>query len=180
MVGLAGLVVGARAANADVVALFADGHGGIASGGGAESAMAMPTEPGLGYRLGARLLIFEGYFDHTGFGGGAGVSRGIVGLRGGFGFGRDFRLVLRAGAGAIEEQGGALTGRVPGTPERRGAVGRIGAALEGKVAPLLFVGLGIDAEEYALPSATGPFGTTASTYGSDIFANFHLMFELGV
>ena len=181
MVGLAGLVAAAGTARADVVALFADGHGGIASGGANDAGAATPSAAGLGYRLGARLLLFEGYFDHTGFGGGAGVSRGILGVRGGFGFGSSgVRLVLRAGAGAIEEQGGALTGRVSETPDRRGAVGRIGAAIEGRVAPLLLIGVGVDGEEYLLPDASGPYGTMSATAGSDVFANLHLMFELGV
>jgi hypothetical protein len=184
MVGLLALVGTAGAARADIAALFADGHGGIESGGGGSEANgtnANQSGPnaGLGYRLGARLLIFEGYYDHTGFGDGAGVTRGIVGLRGGFGS-NDVRLVLRAGAGVIDEQGGALTERLVGMPDRRGAVGRVGAALEGRVAPLLLVGFGVDAETFELPAMTGSFGSMPSTVGSDIFANLHLMFELGV
>src|SRR6185369_14930301 len=70
MVGLAGLVVATSTARADTVALFADGHGGIASGGASETSAAAPSTAGLGYRLGARVLLLEGYFDHTGFGGG--------------------------------------------------------------------------------------------------------------
>jgi hypothetical protein len=123
-------------------------------------------------------LIFEGYFDYTTFGEGANVSRGIVGLRGGFGT-RDVRLVLRAGGGVIEEAGGALTGRLPGTPDRRGVVGRVGAAIEGRVAPLLLVGFGIDGERFALPGPTGRLSSDAVT-GSSIFAKLHLMFEIGV
>jgi hypothetical protein len=180
MVGLLALVASAGAARADVAALFADGHGGIESGaGGGEANPANPSNAGLGYRLGARLLIFEGYYDHTGFGGGAGINRGIVGFRGGFGS-NDVRLVLRAGAGVLEEQGGALTGGVSGMPERRGGVGRIGAALEGRVARLLLVGVGVDGETFELPSMTGPFGSASATVGSDVFANLHLLFELGV
>ena len=64
--------------------------------------------------------------------------------------------------------------------DRRGAVGRIGAAIEGHVAPLLLIGLGVDGEEYLLPNASGPYGTMSATAGSDVFANLHLMFELGV
>jgi hypothetical protein len=180
MVGLGALIGMCGAARADVAALFADGHGGIESGAGATDANgANPSAPGLGYRLGARLLIFEGYYDHTGFGGGAGVNRGIVGLRGGFGS-NDVRLVLRAGAGVIDEEGGALSGRPAGMPDRRGGVGRVGAALEGRVARLLLVGLGVDGETYALPAMTGPFGSASSTVGSDVFANLHVLFELGV
>ena len=182
MAGLLALLGTATAARADVAALFADGHGGLGSNSGAAestSGNGNQSNAGLGYGVGARLLIFEGYYDHTGFGGGAGVSRGIVGLRGGFGS-KDARLVLRAGAGVIEEQGGALTGRLPGMPERTGGVGRIGAAFEGRVSPLFLVGLGVDGETFSLPSAIGPYGSASSTVGSDIFANLHLLFELGV
>jgi hypothetical protein len=182
MVGLFALAGGAGAARADVAALFADGHGGIESGAGtseANGATGNQSNAGLGYRLGARLLIFEGYYDHTGFGGGAGITRGIVGLRGGFGT-NDLRLVLRAGAGVIDEQGGALSERIAGMPDRQGAVGRVGAALEGRVARLLLVGFGVDGETFALPAMTGPFGSAPSTIGSDVFANLHLLFELGV
>jgi len=178
MVGLFALAGVSGVARADVAALFADGHGGIENAGGGETAGAAPSTTGLGYRLGARLLIFEGYYDHTGFGGGAGVTRGIVGLRGGFGT-NDVRLVLRAGAGVIDEQGGALTGHLPGMPDRQGAVGRVGAALEGRVARLLLVGVGVDGETFELPAMTGSF-SAPSTVGSDIFANLHLLFELGV
>ena len=184
MIGLVALVGTAGAARADIAAVFADGHGGIESGGGAgdancSNANQSAANAGLGYRLGARLLIFEGYYEHTGFGDGAGVTRGIFGVRGGFGS-NDVRLVLRAGAGLIDEQGGALTERLVGMPDRRGAVGRVGAALEGRVAPLLLVGVGVDAETFALPAMSGSFGSMPSTTGSDIFANLHLMFELGV
>jgi len=178
MVGLFALAGVSGVARADVAALFADGHGGIENAGAGETAGAAPSTTGLGYRLGARLLIFEGYYDHTGFGGGAGVTRGIVGLRGGFGT-NDVRLVLRAGAGVIDEQGGALTGHLPGMPDRQGAVGRVGAALEGRVARLLLVGVGVDGETFELPAMTGSF-SAPSTVGSDIFANLHLLFELGV
>src|SRR5262245_36046758 len=89
-------------ARADVAAVYAEGHGG-------SSAAAGVSEAGLGYRFGARLLIFEGYFDHTGFGDGASVSRGILGLRAGIEVAK-LRLVLRAGGGLLEERGGALTG----------------------------------------------------------------------
>jgi hypothetical protein len=183
-VGLLALVGSAGAARADVAALFADGHGGIESGGtseatGATGGNGSSPSAGLGYQLGARLLIFEGYYDHTGFGGGAGISRGILGFRGGFGT-NDLRLVLRAGAGILDEQGGALSGRPPGMPDRRGEVGRVGAALEGRVARLLLVGFGVDGEAFALPAATGPYGSMPSTVGTDVFANLHLLFELGV
>jgi hypothetical protein len=150
----------------------------------AKAARPIPTgtsssATGLGYRLGARLLIFEGYYDYTGFGAGSSVTRGIFGLRGGFGSDK-LRLVLRGGGGVIEEDGGALTGRGVGAPDRRGAVARIGAAVEGHIAPLLLVGVGVDGETFALPATGGPYGTTGAITGSDVFAKLHILFELGV
>ena len=68
MVGLVALAGAAGAARADIAAAFADGHGGIATQGGATNADGPPSATGLGFRLGARLLIFEGYYDYTGFG----------------------------------------------------------------------------------------------------------------
>src|SRR4051812_27405969 len=93
-------LLGAARARADVAAAWVEGHGGMENSGADENG----SIGGLGYQLGARLLIFEGYLDHTGFGEGAAVTRGIFGLRGGFGS-RDLRLVLRGGLGVIDEQG---------------------------------------------------------------------------
>jgi hypothetical protein len=172
----AGLTLGAqKVARADVAAVYAEGHGGVESGGGAAPNAGSPG--GLGFRLGARLLIFEGYYDYTDFGANAAVSRGIVGVRGGFGS-RDLRLVLRAGGGIIDERGGALTGTALDLSDHRGAVGRIGLAVEGRVAPMFLVGGGIDGETYVLTGFPSVGGSTTRT-GSDIFVNLHMMFELG-
>jgi hypothetical protein len=180
VVGLVAFAGAAGAARADIAAAFADGHGGIATQGGPTNADGTSSSAtGLGFRLGARILIFEGYYDYTGFGRGTSVTRGILGLRGGFGS-QQLRLVLRAGAGMIEEEGGALTGRGVGTPDRRGAVGRIGAAVEGRVAPMFLVGVGIDGERFVLPETGGPYGTLGAVTGTNVFANLHILFELGI
>ena len=180
MVGLVALAGAAGAARADVVAVFAGGHGGVATEGGATNADGTSSSAtGLGFRLGARLLIFEGYYDYTGFGRGTSVSRGILGVRGGFGT-QQLRLVLRAGAGVIGEEGGALTGRGVGTPDRRGAVGRIGAAVEGRIAPLVLVGVGIDGERFVLPETGGPYGALGAVTGTNVFVNLHILFEIGI
>jgi hypothetical protein len=176
LAAFAALGLGAqKAARADVAAVYAEGHGGLESGGGAAPNAGSPG--GLGFRLGARVLIFEGYYDYTDFGANAAVSRGIVGLRGGFGS-RDLRLVLRAGGGIIDERGGALTGTALDLTDHRGAVGRIGLAVEGRVAPMFLVGGGVDGETYVLTGFSQPGGGTTRT-GSDVFVNLHLMFELG-
>jgi hypothetical protein len=165
---LAAVLLASAPARADLAAVYAQGHGGNSSAAGV-------SESGLGYRLGARLLIFEGYFEHTGFGEGAGVDRGVLGLRAGIGPDR-LRLVLRAGAGMVGETGGALTGMRLVTPERWGPVARAGVALEGKIAPMFYLGGGVDTEAFRLPAAAG----AASVTGTDVFLNLHLLFELGV
>ena len=172
VVGVSGVVLAlllsAAPAWADLAAVYAEGHGGSSSAAG-------ETDTGLGYRLGARLLIFEGYFDHTGFGEGVGVNRGIVGLRAGIGPDR-VRLVLRASAGVVEEKGGALTGPGLGIADRRGPVGRIGAAVEAKLAPMFYAGAGVDGETFRLPAVPG----APAVIGSDVFLNLHLLFEVGI
>jgi hypothetical protein len=166
-------------ARAEVAAVYAEGQGTEGSGSGSTGS----GLTGLGYRLGARVLVFEGYLDHTGFGDGAAVTRGILGLRGGFGS-HNVRVVLRAGAGVLEEDGGAVTGRAPGMPERRGAVGRVGGAIEGRLSSLFLLGLGVDGETFVLPGAGGSLSTstadTGTVTGTDVFANLHLTFELGI
>jgi len=170
-------LVAPRAARADIAAVYAEGHGGMTTIGGTGSPDVNPG--GFGFRLCARLLIFEGYYDYTDFGGNAAISRGIGGLRAGFGAG-DVRLVLRAGGGVISERGGALTGNGFEVGTRTGGVGRIGAALEAQVAPAVLLGLGIDAETFILAGpSTGPRDDGLYT-GSDVFANLHVMFELGI
>jgi hypothetical protein len=163
-------------AHANTAAVWAEGQGGFDS----SSLAGTPAMPALGLRLGARLLVFEGYVDHAAFGDGSAVTRGILGVRGGFGSG-DTRLVLRAGAGVLDEEGGAVTGHVEGTAGRRGLVGRIGAAVETKLSSDFLFGLGLDGETFSLPAAglVAP-GRSGSVVGSDVFANLHLTFELGV
>lgn len=173
---LVGVLAVPAAARADVAAVYAEGHGGVESGGA--TPLDGDTSGGVGFRLGARLLIFEGYYDYTNFGGSAAVSRGILGLRGGFGT-RDLRLVLRAGGGVIDERGGALTGRGLDGSDHVGAVGRIGAAVEARVAPMFLVGLGVDGETFVMSGPSAP-GSSGAIVGSDVFANLHLLFEIGL
>lgn len=154
----------ATRADAKVVAVYASGQGGVQSG---------EAGNGLGLSLGARVLIFDGYVDYMGFGQGMSVSRGILGLRGGFGTDR-LRLVLRAGAGTIHEERGALTGPY-GAPSRTGAVARAGVAIEGAINPFLFLGFGIDSETYRFR-----YSTLAPDRGSDVLASLKLQFELGI
>lgn len=165
-------------AQAKVLAAYIQGHGGLSSPE-TESGHAAPVAPGVGMQGGARFLIFEAYGDRTSFGAGNGVTRGIFGLRGAASLG-DFRLVLRGGGGVIAEQGGALTGRVAGTPDRLGAVLRGGIALESHIAPTLLGGFAIEGEVFDLaPSGgAGPYGERLR--GSDVFLSVHLKFEIGI
>jgi hypothetical protein len=153
-------------ADAKVAAVYASGMGGLQNSG--------ESSPGLGLMLGARVLIFDGYLDYTGFGAGESVSRGILGLRGGFGS-KELRLVLRGGFGGIHEENGALTGPA-GAPSRTGGVVRAGAALEAAINPLTYVGFGFDAERYQFPANN----LGIATGGTDIFASLRLTFELGI
>lgn len=174
---LAAVGLGApRVARADIAAVDVEGHAGVTSGPGTGS----PAENmgGIGFGLGARLLIFEGYYDYTNFGSGAAISRAIGGLRAGIGAG-DIRLVLRVGGGLIRESGGALSGDSLGLGTNTGAVGRIGAALETRVAPACLIGLGIDGETFVLSGPSRP-GNDGLYTGSDVFGNLHVMFELGI
>jgi hypothetical protein len=155
----------ASVADAKVAAVYASGHAGLQNEG--------TNDPGLGFMLGGRILIFDGYADYTRFGERESVSRGILGLRGGFG--HDLRLVLRGGAGAIREEGGALTGPL-GAPNRTGGVVRLGVALEAPVNPLLYLGFGFDTEHYRFASNT----VGMPTEGSDLFAALRATFELGI
>lgn len=154
----------ATRADAKVAAVYASGQGGVQSG---------EAGNGLGFSLGARLLIFDGYFDYMSFGQDMSVSRGILGLRGGFGIDR-VRLVLRAGGGSIHEERGALTGPY-GAPSRTGGVVRAGAAIEGAINPFLYLGFGIDGESYRFP-----YSSIAPYQGSDVLASLKLQFELGI
>jgi hypothetical protein len=168
---IAMMAAGSSVARAELVAAWAQGHGGMTS----NSTETDVADGGLGFQLGARVLLLESYLDHTRFGEGAAVTRGVLGLRGGFGS-RNLRLVLRGGLGVVEEKGGALSGRSPLVPERQGGVARVGVALETRVAPLLLAGFGIDGERFILRDPVGP----GNIVGSDVFASLKLMFELGI
>lgn len=135
------------------------------------------TQPAVGLRAGARLLIFEGYIEGNRYGDEQFVRRLIVGLRGGFGIGK-WRLVARGGGGIIADSGGVLdtTGRDDPELRRAGLTARVGAALERKLVPTLQLGIGAEGERYVFLS------DDASDYvtGTNVLANAYLMFELGI
>lgn len=180
MVVAGAVALSAAPARADIVAAYVQGHGGVGNNESVNrtsSSSSSGLSPAIGFQLGARLLIFEGYFDRTSFGSGAAVSRGVLGLRGGFG-GNDLRLVLHAGGGVITEEGGALTGMALGATERTGVVGRAGLALERRLMPTLWGGAALDGEVFSLAAATSATGPR--TQGQDVFLSIYLKFELGI
>ncbi len=169
-----------RPARADIIAGFLQGQGGLSSGDASNrsSSPGSGLTPGLGFQVGARLLFVEGYYDRTAFGSGASIQRGIVGVRGKLGIG-DFRLVLRAGAGILTEHGGAISGSAQGG-DRRGAVGRVGVALEKRLTRgELVAGVGLDGEVFSLQTPDTP-NVADTTFGGDLFLSVHLRFELGI
>ncbi len=79
----------------------------------------------------------------------------------------------------IDERGGALTGSGLDGGDHVGAVGRIGAALEARVAPMFLLGFGVDGETFVMSGPDAP-RSSGTIVGSDVFANLHLMFEVGL
>ena len=97
------VMLAAGAARADLVAIYLQGEGGLSSASaetGDRGSSPTSGSPALGLQLGVRALVFEGYLDYDRFADSVAVSRGIVGLRGGFGT-SGLRLVLRAGVGGL-------------------------------------------------------------------------------
>ncbi|MDB4979846.1 MAG: hypothetical protein JWM82_598 [Myxococcales bacterium] len=172
-----GLALFARPADAKIAALYASGQGGVQQNGAANN-------PGMGFEVGARLLVFDGYLDYLSLGQNQSIARGVLGLRAGFGNG-DLRLVLRAGVGGIRDYGGALAGDRQISGSRLGGVARAGIGLDARIDPLLYVGFTVDAETFIFPRL-GAFGTGSEMgscscqEGSDIFAALRLTFEVGI
>ena len=108
------------------------------------------------------------------------MTRGILGLRAEAEL-QDWRLSLRAGAGLIGDTGHTLGRPVPGAvmDTRTGVVARLGASLEQKLSPLLWLGLGVHTEAFTLDDDIG-VGLGAESSGTAIFANLSLRFELGL
>ena len=159
------VALSAPRADAKVAAVYAGGFAGLMSEN--------TRDPALGLTAGARFFIFDGYVDYTNFAPNESVSRAILGLRAGVG--SSLRLVLRAGAGTVYEQHGALAGPT-GAPSRTGGVARGGVAIEGALAPLFYLGFAVDAEHFRFPDNNLGIPTS----GSDIFAALRATFEIGI
>ncbi len=176
---LAAIVItfSARGADAKVAALYASGQGGVQQNG-------VENMPGVGFELGARLLIFDGYIDFMNLGQKESVTRGVLGLRAGIGS-RDLRLVLRAGVGGIRDENGALAGNWAISGTRTGGVARAGIGMDVQLDPLFYLGFMVDAEAFIFPGwnnigAGSTKGPCSCQEGTDVFATFKLTFELGI
>jgi hypothetical protein len=165
----ASLTLFASRAEAKLAAIYGSGQAGLQTKG--------DTGTQIGFELGAQMLIFDGYIDYMAFGSGRSVSRAIVGLRGGLGFGM-FRLVLRGGVGAIRETSGALTTTVGAfAASRTGGVVRGGVALEGRIYTGIWLGVGVDGEAFGFFDDNGR-GLAAT--GSNALGVIKLTLELGI
>jgi hypothetical protein len=165
----ASIALGAPRAEAKIAAIYGSGQAGLQTRG--------DTGAQYGFELGAHVLIFDGYVDYMGFGSGRSVSRAIVGLRGGLGTGA-FRLVLRAGVGAIREASGALTTSLGATTTltRTGGDARAGAAVEGRLYHGLWLGVGADGEVYGFLGNSLGF----ASHGTNVLGVVKLTVELGI
>jgi len=157
--------------------IYAQGHGGV---GGEETSEILPGRPepalgpALGLQGGLRLLVFEGYVDRTAFDQGH-VTRGVLGLRPTVALG-GARLVLRAGAGLLSDQGALLIGSEGDA--WTGPCARLGGGAEFDLSPFLRLGLGLDGEVFALSRSSAP--SSDEIVGSDVFGSLYLAFEFGI
>jgi hypothetical protein len=167
------LLLGVQEVRADLFSVYLQAHGGY---GGGETEELMPggnepaLGPALGLQAGARLLMFEGYVDHTEMVRTGSVERAVFGVHGGLELLKT-RLSLRAGVGALSEEDGALAGVEMEGIERVGILGRVGGAIDREITSRLYLGVGLDAEAYALED---------DRRGYDVMGNVRLSFELGI
>jgi hypothetical protein len=164
---------GVHDVRAELASIYVQAHGGYAGGdteelmpGGADPALG----PALGLQAGARILFLDGYLDRTQMIRTGAVSRAVLGLHGDLTL-VGFRFMLRAGAGALSEEDGALSGVETEGTQRLGILGRAGGSVDREVASRLFLGFGLDGEVYALEG---------DRTGFDVMANLRLSFELGL
>lgn len=165
-------------ARADLISIFGDVYGGGISAGVKDGESRSKPTFAYGAQLGARLIGIELYGDYMRPTRGGAIERALLGYRLGFDIFDPWRLEIRAGAGLIAEQGGAL-----GSPVNRvGVLARLGANLERKMTTFVYLGLGVTGEWFTLAH-----GDTAATVvstgwqsGKDVIADLHFKIDIGL
>lgn len=170
----------ATPARADIASVYVQGNGGVASGhvnGVPEGNAAPEYEGALGGQLGARLFVGEAYIDHAAFARNRGITRYVLGARGGLGVG-GLSLFGRAGVGYLDERGGALAGG--SMVDRHGLVARAGGGLESSLGSGFFLGGAVEAEYFRVsPNGTSMFGDESRT-GTDMFGYMYLKLQIAL
>jgi hypothetical protein len=173
---LCGLLAGGTAW-ADAAGFYLQGHGGY--GGKSVSELAPGgSDPGLGLTLGAeggvKVLALTGYLSYDRYLDHGSVTRAILGFNGDLGL-AGFRLTGRLGAGLFIDNGGVMTG---GDANHTGMVARAGLGFDRKLSPMLWLGLGLDAEYFAVKVNDGLESRVHT--GADALASLRLSFEVGI
>ncbi len=177
---LTGVLTGAEA-HADLFTLYVQGQAGT---GGTSNNEVMPggERPsignGLGLRAGAQVLFLEAYVDHESFFDAGSATRAILGFQAGLSLG-PLHLVGRAGAGVASENEGGIDGNTA-VGSRAGFVARAGLALEGKVAPMVVLGLGLEDEYYRMSEGSNPMVDGDAHTGSDALGMLYLKLQFGL
>jgi hypothetical protein len=166
-------------AHADLAGVYLQGRGGY---GGTSASELAPggEEPGLGAALGGevglRVMAFGAYVSYDRHLQRGSIIRAILGFEGGVGLG-GFRLSGRAGAGLVSDRQGLLLGD---DEAHNGVAARAGVALDRRLSPGLYLGVGIDGEYFAFSAAQAGSVESSVHTGADVFASLRLTFELGI
>ena len=171
----AGVLTAATAAHADTAGIYLRGHGGY---GGASVEEPGGNEPSLGMviggELGAKILLFNAYVNYDRYLDHGSITRGILGLTSDIEL-AGWRLSGRIGAGLMMEKETLFGGDLDHT----GVVARIGVAFDRRLSAGLWLGVGVEAEYFALKPDGDMVESTVHT-GADIFGSLRLSFELGI
>jgi hypothetical protein len=167
------LLTAATTAHADTAGIYLRGHGGY-GGASVEELQPGGEEPGLGPviggEVGANIMLFNAYLNYDRYLDHGSITRGILGLASDLELG-GWRLSGRLGAGLNTLFGGDL--------DHTGVVARIGAAFDRRISPGFWIGVGVDAEYFAL-KPDGDMVESEVHTGADIFASLRVSFELGI
>jgi hypothetical protein len=172
------LLTAATTAHADTAGIYLRGHGGY-GGASVEELPPGGDEPGLGPviggEVGANILLFNAYLNYDRYLDHGSITRGILGLASDLELG-GWRLSGRLGAGLMMEKNTLFAGDLDHT----GVVARIGAAFDRRVSAGFWIGVGVDAEYFALKPDGDSMVESEVHTGADIFASLRVSFELGI